>query len=326
VLLLVSDSETGYHMRILRSLAAFVLIVVLSSLPVAGRSSPAAGENLQYSASDTSGSLLPDLPPTNLLGFRVRSTDSAVGDEAVYFLEFSLPKQYFLALSRGKLVFLFPEGFDLTLIEAVRIEEDYSPLDYSVDSAAVADSELTVYLARRYQDGQPVSDSHILPGADSLRHPVHIAVGVSTVRNPTRAGTYSIRAGAYNRHDRVVIPLAESERFDVIPGPVHEILVFPSEDLTLKAGETQLFSAIARDRFGNEVTDVGLLWSLTDSSDDIGEIQDGAFQARRVGEGRVVAGAGDVRGLSGLITRSGRSGCDESRCLTRPVSWPQLFP
>ena len=90
--------------------------------------------------------------------------------------------------------------------------------------------------------------------------------------------------------------LASAADIVVEPSDLAAVEVVP-ETVALRAGETQSFSAVGMDAFGNEV-DFEPLWNV---EGDVGSIEgEGMFTAAHAGSGRVVA-------LTGPSARAPRS-------------------
>ncbi len=79
-----------------------------------------------------------------------------------------------------------------------------------------------------------------------------------------------------------------SNVFDVEPGPIYTVNIYPEEDQTVSAGEDLQFSAEARDEHHNLITDdvTDFDWSGADAN--------GVFNRETVGEYDVTASYGDV--------------------------------
>ncbi|TET95011.1 MAG: hypothetical protein E3J26_03555, partial [Candidatus Zixiibacteriota bacterium] len=228
--------------------------------------------------------------------FVVTASDPAAGDTAQYELYFILSRQAFLSLARGGFSFSFPDGFDLSLIEAVDITADCPLYGYRVRDFEVAEGLLTIHLTKRYPNAGPE------PAPDASCPVARITVLVSLIGNPTTSGQYLLAGIAFDRHDKVVAGPDFCEPFSIIPGPLYAVDVSPTDDITLAAGDVIMFSAVGMDQFGNVITSLEFDWFLADGSDSIGEFSGSVFQALTVGQGWAVAETEGVLGQSGLIT------------------------
>lgn len=228
--------------------------------------------------------------------FVVTVGDPAAGDTTQYELCFGLSRRAFRSLERGGFLFLFPDGFDLSLIEVVEVADDYPLYDYRVKKFEVSDALLTIHLTKRRRHGAPWS------GAGALCPVVRVTVLVRLIGNPTVSGQYLLTGVAFDRHDKVVAGPDFCEPFSIIPGPLYAIDVSPADEITVRAGDVITFSAVGVDQFGNVITSLEFEWFLADGSDSIGEFSGSLFQALTVGQGWAVASTDGVQGQSGRIT------------------------
>jgi|GEM_PF-3280711 len=228
--------------------------------------------------------------------FVVTASDPAAGDTTQYELCFGLSRRAFRSLERGGFLFLFPDGFDLSLIEVVEVADDYPLYDYRVKKFEVSDALLTIHLTKRRRHGAPWS------GAGALCPVVRVTVLVRLIGNPTASSQYLLTGVAFDRHDKVVAGPDFCEPFSIIPGPLYAIDVSPADEITVRAGDVITFSAVGVDQFGNVITSLEFDWFLADGSDSIGEFSGSVFQALTVGQGWAVASTEGVLGQSGLIT------------------------
>lgn len=228
--------------------------------------------------------------------FHVTLTDSTAGDTTEYALHFELSRKVFFSLNRGGLAFSFPDGFDLSLIQVVEFIDDCPKFGYDVRDYEVSQGLLTVFLTKRQHQAPPPSDST----ASCPR--VGVAVILKVVGNPTKAGRYQLAGLAFNRRHVIVAGPNFSEEFNIIPGVLFAVGVFPDYDISLRAGDLYTFSAVGVDQFGNMIDGLEFHWTLAESSDSIGLFSGSVFQAFRVGYGWAVATSAGVGGRSGRIT------------------------
>jgi len=238
----------------------------------------------------------PDRSTASLDSFHVVTTDSVVGDNTEYALHFILSRQAFRSLARGGFSFLFPGGFDLSLIQTVEIISDHPFFGYRVKRYEISEDLLTILLTKRYPRGR------LRPDSAASCQPVHVILLLEVVGNPTEAGQYQLAGLAFNRHGAVIAGPNFSDPFSIIPGPLYAIDVSPADEITVRAGDVITFSAIGVDQFGNAITDLEFDWFLADGSDSIGEFSGSVFQALTVGQGWAVATTEGVLGQSGRIT------------------------
>jgi len=283
----------------MRSLKLFLIFALLAwSSVIAGN---ANGVSVSPKTEDglypvNAASLLSGGATERLDSFVVTASDPAAGDTTQYELCFGLSRRAFRSLERGGFLFLFPDGFDLSLIEVVEVADDYPLYDYRVKKFEVSDALLTIHLTKRRRHGAPWS------GAGALCPVVRVTVLVRLIGNPTASGQYLLTGVAFDRHDKVVAGPDFCEPFSIIPGPLYAIDVSPADEITVRAGDVITFSAVGVDQFGNVITSLEFEWFLADGSDSIGEFSGSLFQALTVGQGWAVASTDGVQGQSGRIT------------------------
>ncbi|HSH00460.1 MAG TPA: hypothetical protein VLB27_10440, partial [candidate division Zixibacteria bacterium] len=95
-----------------------------------------------------------------------------------------------------------------------------------------------------------------------------------------------------------------SSALSVTAGPVAQVSLSPSEPRTLRAGETLGFTAVARDVYGNSVTQSAsdFDWRFAPDGASLGSLSPGVLLARSVGAGAVIARHGGFADTSGVIT------------------------
>ncbi len=283
----------------MKSLKLFLILALLPWLSVLAddMSDPTVGsEGYFKSFFNNVNKQSPDRSTASLDSFVVTVGDPAAGDTAQYELYFILSRQAFLSLARGGFSFSFPDGFDLSLIEAVDITADCPLYGYRVRDFEVAEGLLTIHLTKRYPNVGPE------PDPDASCPVARITVLVSLIGNPTVSGQYLLAGIAFDRHHAVVAGPDFSEPFNITSGSLDTVNVSPGHDTTLKAGGVITFSAVGVDQFGNVITGLEFDWFLAEGSDSIGDFSGSVFRALTVGQGWAVASVNGVQGFSGMIT------------------------
>jgi hypothetical protein len=185
--------------------------------------------------------------------------------------------------NRGGMSFLWPSEFGLSSINNIVYSDNYSGADLQIRWAFVYNHIVTVI----FDWGQS-------PPAGS-----EITLTIENIRNPQMADQYQIAGLVFNRWFFVTAGPTFSNRFDIIPDAPVTLEVVPSDPLTLRAGDYQLFKAFGIDRFGNRTSELSAMWSL---DGDIGTLNNGLLMATKTGQGLVMAEYDGLTAQSGLIT------------------------
>jgi hypothetical protein len=186
----------------------------------------------------------------------------------------------------GGFAFSFPYGFGLGQISDIEYSDDYEGEDLEIRRAYVFGNFISILF--RWGFSPP-------PGTV-------ITLKVHSIRNPTASGTYQIAGLIFNRWFRVLAGPSLSEGFEIVADQPVSLAVVPDEPIMLRAGQSQVFEAIASDRFGNRISGLEIGWSFSPAYDDLGIVSGGNLLATTVGMGKVVASYADLTAESGLIT------------------------
>jgi hypothetical protein len=186
----------------------------------------------------------------------------------------------------GGIAFRFPHNFDLSRIENVTYSDDNPGTDPQINCLHIWENKIAIC----FEGGATPSVG------------TEVTLTISTIGNPTTAGQYRITGLIFNKFFHVVSGPIWSDYFDIYPADPFAIYIAPDEDLTLSAGEVQLFTARIFDEYGNEIGNLPLDWALSSESDDIGTIEQGTLTVSTTGTGRVVVSTGKIADTSGLIT------------------------
>ncbi len=217
-------------------------------------------------------------------------SDYTVGQDAVHQVGFQLPSQgYFpFGLLKGRqAVITFPPEFDLTAINSV----SYFDTDDEREDPEIA----WIYI---YNESVVVRFSESLP---SPRQPHFAFITINTIENPTEAREHRVVVQVDNYFAQTVAGPNHSDFFRLIPDEAEFLSVTPSEDLTMKAGEIELFEVNITDQYGNLLDDENVAWELDADLDQIGELVSSTLMATTVGTGRVQASYEDLTAYSGAI-------------------------
>ncbi len=185
--------------------------------------------------------------------------------------------------NRGGMSFLWPSEFGLSGINNIAYSDNYSGTDLRINWAFVYNHIVTI----------------IFDWGQSPPAGTEITLTIESIRNPQTADQYQIAGLVFNRWFFVTAGPTFSNRFDIIPDAPVALEVVPSDPLTLRAGDYQLFKAFGIDRFGNQTSELSVMWSL---DGEIGTLNDGLFLATTTGQGFVIAEYDGLTAQSGLIT------------------------
>ncbi len=186
----------------------------------------------------------------------------------------------------GGVSFSFPPNFGLNQITKIEYSDDFSGSDLVIRRRFVFSSRIVIFF----------KESKSPPAGTTATFTIH------SIKNPTVAGNYQIAGLVFNRWFRVEAGPTLSEPFAIIPGPPVTLEISPTGPLTLRAGNSQLFTATAFDRFHNEIHNLEVIWSLQPEPDSIGTVSGGNLFATKIGTARIVASLDDLKATSGLIT------------------------
>ncbi|SYZ73199.1 exported hypothetical protein [Candidatus Zixiibacteriota bacterium] len=221
-------------------------------------------------------------PP--LASLEVFPETGIVGVREVYRIKMTLPEG---GIPRsGGVAFNFPPNFDLGHIAEIDYSDDYSESDLTIRKIFVFRGTCVIL----FKSGQS-------PPAGTV-----ITFTMHSVGNPTVAGNYQISGLIFSPHLKVVSGPTLSQPFPILPGPPVTLEITPSDPITLRAGNSQLFLASARDRFQNEISNPEVLWAFAPGSDSLGVLSGGNLFATTVGTGKVVAIYNALSATSGPIT------------------------
>ncbi|UCG61988.1 MAG: hypothetical protein JSV52_01485 [Candidatus Zixiibacteriota bacterium] len=228
----------------------------------------------------------------NLIDLVVTPDVSVAGVATAYRIDFKIEQFTYDLIKNGGLKFAFPEGFDLSLIQVIEISDNYEPLELEVERFSIDGQLLTIHLQQIHQDDIIFSDD--------LTY-IDVVLNISNIGNPVVAGDYQIAAVAFKQSNAIIAGPTFSEPFSIESSNLQSIVVSPSADTTLIAGDDLTFAAEGFDAFGNEIVDLVFSWSL-DCGDCIGTLNGSTLLATTPGQARVQATVGDITGTSGLIT------------------------
>ncbi len=255
-----------------RSFLLIFLLILLQVFPVAADNS--ASQSLDVLSDFTA---VPD--------------NFVAANTTVYTLSFKIDKNDFLEIEFGGFEITFPDGFDVSNSQAESILHTSVVSDYEINSTLIDGKSVKITLNRTFYSPNEVDDSLIA-----------VTLSLSGVVNPVVSGKYQLVGIAFGEGGVILAGPSFSQEFGITQGPLVALEVVPSEKMELDAGDIVIFSAVGRDQYGNEVTNLVVDWNIADGSDIIGEFVGSSFRAMYVGQGRVEAVLDSISGLSGLIT------------------------
>jgi hypothetical protein len=210
---------------------------------------------------------------------------SAIADSLdIYQIKITLPSGGLP--NSGGMAFGFPAGFDLKAISRIEYSDDYDSLNPEIRAIYVYGS----IFALRFKRGE-------MPPAGTI-----VTFTIYSIKNPTMAGDYQAVGLIFDAWLKVVSGPILSERFHIGPNRPYAMQISPSEPISIRAGQSQIFTASVTDKFGNIIINPEVVWSLDQSQDNIGTIANGIFKALNIGQGRVIAQYSNLTAYSGIIT------------------------
>ncbi len=280
-----------------------VVILLVLSILISGPSSVLAQDDEQQ-ADDYTSYLLAVLDATsitpieNLEGFLVSVADPRAGFASEYKVDFQLRQSTYDLIKNGGIKLAFPAGFGLEAIESIDLSDNCQAFKLGVDRWVVTDQLLTVFLqAIRCDDCE---EYLALDTGDPDTTLIEISLNITSIINRPEAGDYQIAGVAFKQNGSVIAGPTFSETFTIVANEVSSIVVSPSEDITVSAGQTVNFSAQAFDEMGNRIDGLSFLWNL-DCGECIGYFVNSTLHVTTPGEARAIASANGVSGESGLI-------------------------
>jgi len=227
----------------------------------------------------------------NLINLTVTPLQPAAGAVSTYTIDFDITQSIFEMLKNGGLRFAFPEGFDLSQIQAIEITDNYEPLELGVSGFTISDQLLTINLQQVHLDETIVADNDY----------IQVTLSISAIGNPIQAGDYMLAAVAFKQNNAVVAGPIFSSPFAVEPDELTTIIITPAGDIALSSGQTQQFGAEGYDQYGNKIEGLLFSWSL-DCGECIGFFTDSTFYATTPGQAYAIATSGVISAQSGQIT------------------------
>jgi hypothetical protein len=216
--------------------------------------------------------------------FQVVPESAVVYVKSIYHLHLNIPRG---GIPRsGGISIAFPDGFDLRHVDSVEYADDYEGEDLDIRYVHVSENEVTVFFKR----------------AKSPPSGTVITLSFHDVKNPRLAGVYHLAGIIFNRWLRTVAGPDLSEPFEILPSVPVSLTLTPDYPLELKAGQTQVFKAVAMDVYDNEVPAGQFRWTVSPSYDNIGVVSGGIFLATSVGTGKILVTCGDLTAFSDWIT------------------------
>lgn len=225
---------------------------------------------------------LSETPPLPRL--LVLPESGVVDRQEQYRLKMTLPTGGIPKL--GGVSFSFPSSFGLDQITEIEYSDNYSGKDLEIRKVYIKNNIIVLFF--RWGKSPPAG--------------TEVTFTIRSIRNPVTAGDYQVAGLIFNKWYRVEFGPTLSESFPILADVPSALTVSPDTAVTIRAGQTLYFAALAMDRFGNPINDVSLEWSLTDDSDPIGEVTSGYFIATGLGQGQIQARLESLTAISGLIT------------------------
>jgi len=176
------------------------------------------------------------------------------------------------------------------------LDIDVNTVTYSDDDANNDGNEPTVdnidvinqTLIVKLDDGSPAA-------ANS-----RINVSFYPVRNDTVAGDYIVTVMVVDSTGAIVYSPTASSLFTITPDSLDNIQVTPGADLDVPSDSIVVFAAAGYDQYNNVISGLTYNWSIT--VDSCGSVNDGIFQANKLGECHITATSSSMIDSSGLIT------------------------
>nr|MBN2278043.1 hypothetical protein [candidate division Zixibacteria bacterium] len=213
----------------------------------------------------------------------VTPSSGIAGNSDIYTIDITLPQTGIPY--KGGLMFTFPPNFDLSGIVSINIDDNHEGGNLEIYRTFIFGRSI----AFTFKAGQSPPPGTVM------------TFTLNSVGNTPVARQYRLYGIIFNRYLQIVSGPTASQYFDIIPDVPVSLSIRPDQPLWLKAGQSQLFRAIARDRLGNEIRNIEYEWSLTADSDPIGLISGGNLFVTKVGTGRIQAEYMGLTARSGLI-------------------------
>lgn len=208
--------------------------------------------------------------------------DSTAGSRSIHFLSFTnenpIPKS-------GKIHFDFQGGFDLNPIEQVMLSIAGLPDTFEIEDYRIQNQALTLVLS---------PDLPVIPGNSTLD------INVDCLENDTVAGQHVVLAWTTTSRDSLIDGPSISRPYNLVPGSLFDVRIFPDHDTTAFAGRSIYFHAEGYDQYGNIINSLEFLWEIR--PDSCGSIENGIFQADKVGLCYIRVSSQGIADTSGAIT------------------------
>lgn len=190
---------------------------------------------------------------------------------------------------RGEIWVTFSSGFGVdsdTIVTAVYSDND--PANDSNQPSIVSIDVDAQTVKFKLDDGDPAALGS------------RINVEFSQVRNDTVAGSYYVVVITVDSLGNLVNGPTSSDLFMLSAGDLDHIVVTPDSNLSVPSDSIVVFNAVGQDQYDNDIPGLTYNWSIT--VDSCGTIDDGAFQAIKLGQCYITATSGGFTDSSGLVT------------------------
>ena len=244
--------------------------------------------------------------------FDVHPENNTSGSVTSYELQIKTWKWKLRKALAGKLEVKVPESFSLDLIADIQVQFSDTTWNYRVTSFETDGNKLWIYFATDKHCETCPGDGEGEPDNGDWtdwwhKYQIDVTINIDEIQNPADTGSYTFFFTGYDRHGYKKIGPIESKPFFIaeLVTFVDSIAIIPSEDITLVAGDSVIFSAKAFDQFGIEVEGIEFEYSLTGCGGIPGcegELVDSIYYALLAGTARVQVSGGGMTQNSGLIT------------------------
>ena len=243
---------------------------------------PINGQNHTYDLPHLTTDIIPLLNVTDTLDIGV------VGAQDMHQIGFEIGSNQ--VGKKGEIWVTFHTGFDVGGISPDSIS--YTDDDPANDGNEPAVDSIDVIA----QTVILVLDGTGAPAAQNSR--INLRIGL--VNNETESGSYTVTVQTLDSLGTLIHSPTGSAPFTLSTDVLNSVVVNPGGDLTVPSDSIVPFSVHGYDQYNNIITGLTFNWGIT--VDSCGSINNGIFQANKLGECYITSTTGGITDSSGLIT------------------------
>ncbi len=227
-----------------------------------------------------------DLIPLQSVTDTLRS--GIAGDSDAHKIGFDISTNQIM--EKGEIWITFEAGFDaggLVSLDSISYSDD-DPANNGSEPTITSVSVITRTVILKLDSGTPASPNS------------RVNVEIKPVNNSIIAGDYSVTVQTLDSLGALVHIPTSSNAFILDPDVLNSVAVTPGGDMNIPSDSIVVFSAAGHDQYGNAIDGLTYTWAIT--VDSCGTINNGTFQAKKLGDCYITATTGGFADSSGVLT------------------------